>query len=81
MKDKEKLVDFDFFKKSYERFLVKMVSFEEEDAFNNITSKPKHLHKKSTLSIKQYLRHDMSNSNEGLPTVNSTADHSILNSD
>lgn len=74
MKDnKEKLVDFDFFKKSYERFMVKMVSVEEEDSFGNTGTKSKHLHKKSTLSIKQYLRHDMSSLNEGFPTVNSTA--------
>jgi|LakMenE01Jun11ns_1017448.scaffolds.fasta_scaffold8527204_1 hypothetical protein len=76
MKDnKEKIVDFDFFKKSYERFLVKMVSLEEEDNFSNMRTKSKHLHKKSTLSIKQYLRHDMNSLNEGSPT---TAENSIL---
>lgn len=73
-------MDFDFFKKSYERFLVKMASLQEDDGFTNNAFKPKHLHKKSTLSIKQYLRHDMSNTIEGFPTVNSTAENSILNS-
>lgn len=54
----DKTLDFDSFKKSYEHFVLKIVGTNDSESEIPRMAKIKHLHKKSTISIKQYYRND-----------------------
>lgn len=57
-------MNFDNFKKGYENFVLNIVGTNGSDSEINKLAKIKHLHKKSTVSIKQYYRKDFAESKD-----------------
>lgn len=54
----DKSLNFDSFKKSYEHFVLNVVGTNDSESEIPRMAKIKYLHKKSTISIKQYYRND-----------------------
>lgn len=70
-------MNFDIFKKGYENFVLNIVGTNDSDSERNKLAKMKHLHKKSTVSIKQYYRNDFAESKDEANKVAKLNEHSI----